>query len=267
MTQHSTFLRRALVIAGVLLASTAALGFSQSASGTNPGRPSEPGVLVISVQAGSPAEKAGLARGDIILDINGSAVNSQRDVREAISSHKQGETISFAVRHGDAQKTLSVVLGEKNGRVYAGLLLLPDERERTGMMGPGREILPGELREGAFVASVASGGPADKAGIKRGDIILSVDGVQIDADHSLSSLIQDKKIGDTVTLTVKSRQEQADKAPRELKVMLGSTPDKKKPWLGVEYRMGFPAAFLAPWGDFPPVADIQGMPRAPAPAI
>ena len=228
--------------------------------------------------------RGGVARGDIILDINGTAVNSPRDVRQSISAHKQGETISLTVRHGDAQKSISVLLGDRNGRVSMGVLLLPDERERTGMMGPGRGTLPGELTQGAFVAGVASGGPADKAGIKRGDIILSVDGVQIDTDHSLSALIQDKKIGDTVTLSVKSRQEQADKAPRDLKVTLGSTPDKKKPWLGVEYRMGVPTAFLAPWGDFPPAAELQlpdlnglgpdmptvpqpGMSRAPAPAI
>jgi len=272
------------MIAAVLLASTAAIGFSQSASTTNPGHPSEPGVLVITVESGSPAEKAGVARGDIILDINGSVVNTQRDVREAISSHKQGETISLKVRHGDAEKTLSVTLTDRNGRVYMGVLLLPDERGRTGMMGPGRGPMPGELTQGAFVANVASGGPADKAGIKRGDIILSVDGIQVDSDHSLGALIQDKKIGDTVTLSVKSRQDQAEKAPRDVKVTLGSTPDKKKPWLGVEYRMGVPTAFLAPRGDFPPAADLQmpdlnqvwpdmpavpqlSTPRAPAPVI
>jgi S1-C subfamily serine protease len=283
----SKFFRRTLVVGAALLASTAALGFSQSAQGSsnaNPGHPSEPGALVISVLAGSPAQKAGLARGDIILDVNGSAVNSQRDVRDAITAHKKGETVSVTVRHGDAQKTLSVALGERDGRAYLGVLLLPDRPERTGMLGPGREERLQAFSQGALVAGVASGGPADKAGIRRGDVILSVDGVDVSADHNLSALIQDRKIGDTVTLSVTSLRGPSEKAPREVKVTLGSTPDKKKPWLGVEYRMGFPTAFLAPWGEQPPAADLQmpglggaqpdmpalpglGTPRAPAPVM
>ena len=165
-----------LVLATTLLASTAVFGFSQNVPSAKPNVPPEPGVLVISVQAGSPAEKAGLARGDIILDINGTAVNSLRDARDAIASHKNGETISLNVRHGDVQKTLSVALGEKSGRVYMGALLLPDERERTGTVTPDEGNWQWALSEGAIVANVSSGGPADKAGIKKGDVILSVDG-------------------------------------------------------------------------------------------
>lgn len=258
-----SFMRRALVMAAVLLAATAALGFSQSASSTNPGHPSEPGVLVVSVQSGSPAEKAGLVRGDIIMEINGAAVNSQRDIVQAIASHTKGDTISVNVRHGDEQKTLSVALDEKNGRAYMGALLFPEEHGRLGMRGPENRTPPW-ADGGALVAQVASGGPADKAGIRRGDIILSVDGVQVDADHSLGALIQDKKIGDTVTISVKTRTEQADKPARDLTVTLGSTPDKKKPWLGVEYRQGFPTALL-PWWGFPPAADLLQPGMGPSP--
>ncbi len=249
------FVRRAFLVAAVLLGATAALGFSQSASDANPGHPSEPGVLVVSVEPGSPAEKAGVVRGDIITDVNGAAVNSQADIRQAIASHKQGDTLSVKVRHGDENKTLSVALGEKNGRPYMGLLLFPEGQGRLGMRRGNEQGWPWATSQGAIVARVASGGPADKAGIKKGDVILSVDGVQVDTDHGLSALIQDKKVGDTVTLSVKARTEPADKAPRDLKVTLGSTPDKKRPWLGVEYRQGFPAAFM-PWSDFPPAARL-----------
>ncbi len=262
MVNPSTFIRRALVTAAVLLASSAALGFSQSASSGSTGHPSEPGVLVVSVQAGSPAEKAGITRGDIILDINGAAVNTQRDLREAILPHTQGDSVSVTLRHGDAQKTLSVALEQRNGRAYLGVLLFPEGR-RLGMSGPGAG-LPWDVAQGAFVARVASGGPADKAGIRRGDVILSVDGVPVDAEHSLSSLIQDRNVGDTVTLSVRAFGHSKDATPRDLKVTLGSTPDKKKAWLGVEYRTGFPAAVVAPEAPALPGPD---MPRAPAPVL
>jgi len=259
------FSRRSLLIASVLIAATAVLGFAQSASTTTTGHPSESGVLVISVEPGSPAETAGIVRGDIITDVGGSAVNTPSEIRQTIAQHKKGDTIQVIVRHGDEEKTLPVMLGETNGHTFMGVLLLPEARLRTGMLGPEGPALPWTFSGGAFVARVVSGGPADKAGIKRGDVILSVDGTQVDADHGLSALIQEKKIGDTVTLSVRALREPVDKA-REVKVTLGTSPDAKKPWLGVEYRQGLPMAFL-PQGAFPPASELFSLVIGPLPDI
>ena len=249
--------RRALLIAAVLLASTAVLGFSQASSAPSgsPGHPSEPGVVVVSVEPGSPADKAGVARGDIILDVAGTAVNTQIDVRKAVVSHKEGDTVSLKVRHGDSEKTVSVALGGQGGRAYLGVLLFPEGRERMAMRGPGDREWPWTFSEGALVARVAPGGPAEKAGLRKGDLILSVDGIAVDQDHALGSLIQEKKTGDTVTLSVRERGPAAGKAPRELKVTLGASPETKKPWLGVEYMMGFPTAQIPmPRAELPPAS-------------
>ena len=161
MQQPSSFLRRILITVAVLIASTAALGFSQSMSATRPAHSSESGVLVISVPSGSPADRAGLARGDIILGIDGSAVNNPRDLREAISSHKQGETISLTVLHGDAQKTLSIALGKMGGSPYLGALLLPDERYRTSMLRAGTC----GLEQGTLRGGLRCSGRLDKPGV------------------------------------------------------------------------------------------------------
>ncbi len=255
MQHSSSFLRRVLMLAAVLVASTAALGFSQSVSATRSGRSPDYGVFVISVPSGSPAEKAGLARGDIILNINGSVVNSARQLRKAVSSHAQGDTVSLKVWHGDVAKTIPVVLGERDGSTYLGARLLPDERMRTSMLGPGHVEWSRELSEGALVANAASMGPAYKAGIRKGDVILAVDGIRVGSSHSLNALIKDKKIGETVTLSVRSRQEPMYQAPEAVKITLASSP-KDKPWLGVTYRMGHSTAFAAPWSRFPRVAGL-----------
>lgn len=241
---------RTLVLAAVLLAGAAALGFSQAASDSTLGHPSEPGVLVVSVQSGSPAQTAGVVRGDIITEINGAAVNSPREVEQAIDSRKQGDTLQVKVRHGDEQKTLSVALGERSGRPYMGVLLFPEEHWRFGMRAPRGRGWPWSFTEGALVTRVASGGPADKAGIRRGDVILSVDGTKVDNDHSLSSLIQEKKTGDVVTLSVTAAG-QAPGKPHDVKVTLGTSPDKKTAWLGIEYREPAPR-HSSPGGTFPP---------------
>jgi len=267
MRQSSSFLRRSLMIAAVLVATTAALGFAQSMSGTSPGNSSESGVLVISVPSGSPASKAGLVRGDIILKIDGSAVNSALEVREAVTSHKQGDTVSVLVLHGDGQKTLSVALSERNGAAYLGARLLPDERNRTSMAGPGHADWSRELSEGAYVSMVSTNGPAYKAGIRQGDVIVSVDGTYVDSDHSLNSLIQNRKTGETVILAVRSRLEPMYQALQDIKITLGSTPESRKPWIGIEYRNGSPTALSAPWNRFPKVTGLLedlGILRAPA---
>ncbi len=59
-----------------------------------------------------------------------------------------------------------------------------------------------DLPEGAFVQQVIKGSPADEAGIVRGDIIVQIDDKRIDTQTQLSTALSDKKVGDTVTITV-----------------------------------------------------------------
>ena len=58
------------------------------------------------------------------------------------------------------------------------------------------------LPEGAFVQRVVKGSPAEKAGLKAGDIITNIDGQALNEENSLSSLTQAKRVGDKVTLTI-----------------------------------------------------------------
>lgn len=261
MAHSASTARRALLAAAVLLAVTAAFGFAQSAPGNpssaSPGHPSEPGVLVVSVQKDSPADKAGIARGDIILEINGTAVNTVRDVRQAVASRAQGDTITVKLRHGDAEKTASLTLAGSDGHAVMGVALFADQREWRRMQS-GTSDMRG-LTHGAIVAKVVSGGPADKAGLKRGDVILSVDGTAVDVDHPLDALIQGKKAGDTVTLSVEPRRAETGTSPHDVTVTLGTSTDGKRPWLGVAYMAGTPLAGLM-------MPDEESMPGFDRPA-
>jgi serine protease Do len=59
-----------------------------------------------------------------------------------------------------------------------------------------------DLPEGAYVQTVVSGSPADKSGVKRGDIIIKIDGQRIDANNQLSSVIGKKKVGDKIKISL-----------------------------------------------------------------
>jgi S1-C subfamily serine protease len=222
----------------------------------------EPGVLVSAVEPESPARKAGIARGDIILSVQGAAVNTAMDLERAIAGRKPGDTLAVKLRHGDAERTVSLTLGDREGRPWAGIMIAPRGFAFGGMMpgwgrggAPEGRMMPFGLDgapwgmmgfgAGALVTTVAAGGPAETAGLKQGDVIVSFDGTAIDAQHPLSDLVGAKKTGDVVTLSVRSA---GQAAPRDMKVTLGKNPDKDAAWLGVGYTLAMQGRMRGPEG-------------------
>ncbi|MGA2642867.1 MAG: PDZ domain-containing protein [Spirochaetia bacterium] len=242
---HRTLFSSRTFFAGLLFAAlTVGLGFAQQKADSKgtaavPTPAADAGVLVVAVQPGSPAEKAGIARGDIILEANGTVVNDAAELRQAIAGRAAGDTLSVKLRHGDAMKTLTVTVGAKEGRPWIGVL--PLRGRGPGMMGS--EDFGYGMRgfddhgpmfpaEGALVGSVTAGSPAEKAGLKKGDLILSVDGTTVDERNQLAALVSAKKVGDTITLSVASWGQET---PHDVKVTLEKNPDKDAPFLGVQY--------------------------------
>jgi S1-C subfamily serine protease len=256
-----SILRTALA-ATLIVAFGAAAGFAQpkaespsklpTDSAASAPREANPGILVFAVQPGSPAQKAGLSRGDIILEANDTAVDTPMDLEKIITMKKQGDPVTLKVQHGDATKNVTVTLGTQGGRPWIGIEAGPG-MNGWGMRGWGmrRGFGPGvgpriqRSMEGAWVASVVAGSPAEKAGLKQGDVILSVDGTAVDAKNALGDLIAAKKVGDTVTLSVGTRGQ----SPHDVKVALEKNPAKDGPWLGVQYSaapLGFGRGGRAP---------------------
>jgi S1-C subfamily serine protease len=267
MTDRKHFIARRRVgripltlIAGLLFAAlTAAVGFAQPKAESKdaaaaPSTGAAAGVLVIGVQPGSPAEKAGVARGDIILEANGKPVNDALELRQAVVGHATGDTVSLKLRHGDTQKSLTVTIGTRNGQPWVGILPLPGRGPEAFAFGgpgvrgddepgygPGMRGFDGRgmmfAAEGALVESVTAGGPAEKAGLKKGDLILSVDGTTVDARNPLGDLVSAKKVGDTVTLSVTSWGQDT---AHDVKVTLEKNPAKDAAFLGVQYASAPP---------------------------
>jgi len=114
------------------------------------------------------------------------------------------ENIGFAL---PANLVTDIVSGvQEHGRIVRPFLgvryapITPVIKERNNLpVDSGVLIIRGE--EQTDLAVIPSS-PADKAGLAEGDIILKIDGADLTAETSLSSLIRKKKVGDTVTLTV-----------------------------------------------------------------
>jgi serine protease Do len=139
------------------------------------------GVLVSDVMKGGPGEVAGLRPGDVIVDLGGTKIREVPDLQRRVASVAPGQTVAVGVVRDRKPQRLSVRVGEMPtddaataeaemdaGPEGFGLQiepLAPDTAERLGL----------SFNQGLLVTDVASGGPADRAGLKRGDVILEVD--------------------------------------------------------------------------------------------
>ncbi len=213
-----------LALAAVMAVVGAGLIFSQEAP--------TPGVLVASVVSGAPADKAGITAGDRILSVDNQDVSMPSDLVRAVRSHKAGDSIELRIMSGDEERTLSVVAEDRNGQPYIGVALAPALADLRRERGNERPKGWQENFTGAVIVQVVQGSPAEKAGLKPHDMILSVNGDEIKGQQALGDLIGKHAAGDTVTLAVRS----PGKEQREVNVTLAANPEKAdSAYLGVQY--------------------------------
>jgi S1-C subfamily serine protease len=196
----------------------------------------EPGVVIASVVSDGPADKAGVKRGDILLQIDDEAVDDAMALVRVLGEYKPGDEVALTVLHGDDERTLEATLGERDGRAYLGVVPC------GAPMDVGRAVSVFEGGPGAVIVEVEVDSPADEVGLQEGDIVVAVDGKELSAEETLADVIGAYDPGDTVTLDVK--RPGPDEEAREVTVELGQHPDdEEKAYLGVKYRPFLPFKF------------------------
>ena len=115
----------------------------------------------------------------------------------AKSSSSDAEGLGFAIPINDAIKVAQDLLenGYVTGRPYMGITYLAVTDAQTAAQ-------LGVNAYGIYVVDVVQGGPADKAGLKAGDRIVSIDGTEIAQKDDLGTLMQQHTAGDTLSITV-----------------------------------------------------------------
>jgi membrane-associated protease RseP (regulator of RpoE activity) len=96
------------------------------------GAPGDRGVLVDNVRPDSPAARAGLRAGDVLVEVDAKAVHSATDVIDAISDRKKGDTVTLAVTRGKDHVTLQATLADDPGPRLQGFDDSSWERFGTG---------------------------------------------------------------------------------------------------------------------------------------
>lgn len=192
------------------------------------------GVYLSSVEDDSPAAKAGLKKGDVVLEFNGEHVEGTVQFRRLIREIPAGHTVQVQVWRDGKSTSISVKLGSAdqdgswsmatpmpaiapvaprafslnmpNVQVFAGGGMTPT-------IGISAEDLSGQLGsyfgapdgEGVLITEVESGTPAEKAGMKAGDVVVKVSGERVRNIGEMRDRLRDKRDDKSVQVTVLRR--------------------------------------------------------------
>jgi serine protease Do len=165
------------------------------------GLPKPEGALISRVEPGSPAEKAGLKSGDVVLGVNGKEINQLSELSSAIAATKPGNNARLQIWRDGKSRDMDVKVGELKEQIAANDA---GDAQSAGKLGLTlRELAPDERAqlktEGGLVVENASGAAA-RAGIQPGDVILAFNDTPLKSVEQLKRLV--KKSDKTVALLI-----------------------------------------------------------------
>ncbi len=157
------------------------------------GLPNPNGALVGMVPPGGPGEKAGLKPGDVILEMNGQSVRDSRELPPKVADLKPGSIANLKVWREGKMIDIPVTVAELEDNA-AQTASKPEAAAEPGRLGLAVRPLNAEEQratqtQGGLRVEKATG-PSAKAGIRRGDIVLAVNGVTVNDAAKLKELAQ-----------------------------------------------------------------------------
>ena len=190
------------------------------------------GVEIKSVDEDSPAAKAGLKDGDVVLDYNGTPVQGQEQFARLVRETPSGREVKLGVFRNGAMQSIPATIGTRPGmsvRSDDGYAIaippmppvppIPDLPRtymswRSSMLGIESESLTSQLaeyfgvKEGVLVRSVIKNSAAEKAGIKAGDVIVKVDDSKVTTPREISSVMRSLRSKRTFPVVVVRKQQE-----------------------------------------------------------
>jgi serine protease Do len=170
---------------------------------------SEKGALVADVTKGSPADKGGIERGDVLLRFGSVSIDQVRDLPRAVANAEPGTKVEIGLLHEGKNRTRTVEIGEGPAEQQQAAVEAPKGDDR-GSTAFGFDIsdVPPELRgklglsesEGAVITRVYPGGSAEQSGFRPGDVIVEVDRQHVEGGIDCENKL--RKAGDKVLVVV-----------------------------------------------------------------
>jgi serine protease Do len=179
------------------------------------------GAVIQNVVPNAPGAKAGLQPGDIVTALNGKPVETSAQLTRGVSSVQPGGKVTLTVLRNGQKKDLQITVakrpdeeaiargdlggeeeqgedspGSKKGSEKLGMRVTPLTPEIARELGA-------ESDQGVVVAAVTPGGPADKAGVRRGDLVLEINRKSVTRVEDMVSVVKGLKAGEMALLRVR----------------------------------------------------------------
>ncbi|MDD8021143.1 MAG: Do family serine endopeptidase [Acidobacteriota bacterium] len=171
------------------------------------------GVIVSQVEAGSPADKAGLKKYDVIVAINNQPIENWKDLRFKVADFQPGNVVSIKIIRDDKEMIVKATIDEleqegtprkeEEADKDVGLTLTPlnpDLARRYGL----------STTEGLLITNVREYGAAARAGLRAGDIILEVNRNKVTSVKEFQNVLKKAESGEEIILLVR-REEDGEK--------------------------------------------------------
>jgi serine protease Do len=170
------------------------------------------GAVLADVAPGGPANRAGLAVGDMVLSIDGKPIENGRQLNVTLYRKAVGDVVRLEVLRDEQVKSVNVSVAERNDPL-SRITGLADPRqnvvERLGILGVTlgpdvADLLPMlRAKSGVIVVSATAGTfDSDSGGLVPGDVIHAVNGTWIMTLEALRGALEGKKTGDAVVLQI-----------------------------------------------------------------
>lgn len=126
------------------------------------------GVLVVAVSKNSPAEKAGIKAGDIIISLNGDEVSGASDLKNKVGTLRVGEKTNIKILREGKYKNITAKIGKMESNDFSNSS--SEESEIELLKGASFQT----HAKGVLIENVTNNSPAYRAGLRKGDIVFSV---------------------------------------------------------------------------------------------
>ncbi len=168
--------------------------------------PKAQGALVQRVEADGPAEKAGIEGGDVITKVDGKVIEKFNDIFRIVGAIRPGTKTTVQVFRNGGLRDLSITVAELK-EPTAGREGGEEKSERVSPFGLTLKDISDaqrkELRIKGGVLVEEADGAAARAGLRAGDVILSVDGTDVTGARQMQSLLAKLEKAKTVTMLVR----------------------------------------------------------------
>jgi serine protease Do len=194
--------------------------------------PEEAGVEVTRVEPESPAERAGLKPGDVIMQYNGERVEGIEQFSRLVRETPVGREVKLEIFREGSPQTVTVKVAARRASMQFPVMPTPPMAPmapggamgqfeyrmpdiprtfmiwRSSALGIECETLEGQLadyfgvKQGVLVRSVSSSSPAAQAGIRAGDVITRIDDAKVATPSDLLNRVRTMAQGNSVTLTL-----------------------------------------------------------------